>query len=65
MSLENDAYTYVLALRSPANGWGQHLIEGQQSHVWLGKMFERYGKDKVNNYLEDNYWSNPNEPSMQ
>ena len=57
MSLEKDAYTYVLALRSPANGWGQHLIVGQQSHVWLGKMFDKYGKDQVNNYLEDNYWS--------
>ncbi len=57
MSIEKDAEKYVYALRSAPNGWGQHLIEGQQSHVWLGKMFDKYGKDQVNNYLEDNYWS--------
>ena len=57
MSIEKDAEKYVNALRSPANGWGQHLIEGIQSHVWLGEMFHKYGKDKVNNYLKDNYWS--------
>ena len=45
------------ALNSPANGWGQYIINGEQSHVFLGKMFEQYGQDEVNNFLKDNYWS--------
>ena len=57
MSIEEDAAKYVKALRSPANGWGQHIIHGEQSHVFLGKMFKQYGKDKVNNFLKNNYWN--------
>jgi hypothetical protein len=57
MSIEKDAEKYVNALRSAPNGWGQHIINGRQSHEWLGKMFKTYGQDQVNNYLEDNYWS--------
>ena len=57
MSLEKDAATYVKALRSPANGWGQYIINGEQSHVFLCEMFEQYGKEKVNDFLESNYWS--------
>ena len=57
MSIEKDTEKYVYALRSAPNGWGQHMIDGMQSHEWLGIMFDNYGKDKVNDYLEDNYWS--------
>tara|TARA_R100000231_G_scaffold44032_1_gene38122 strand:- start:1300 stop:1485 length:186 start_codon:yes stop_codon:yes gene_type:complete len=57
MSLEKDAATYVKALRNPANGWGQYIINGEQSHVFLGEMFKQYGEDKVNNFLKNNYWS--------
>ena len=57
MSIEKDAAKYVEALNSPANAWGQYIINGEQSHIFLGKMFKQYGKDKVNNFLENNYWS--------
>ena len=57
MSIEKDTEKYVKALRSAPNGWGQHMIDGMHSHEWLGIMFDNYGKDKVNDYLEDNYWS--------
>jgi len=57
MSIEKDTEKYVKALRSAPNGWGQHIIDGMQSHEWLRIMFDTYGQDEVNNYLEDNYWS--------
>ena len=43
MSLKDDAEKYVKALLGPANGWGQFIIHNEQSHVFLGKMFEQYG----------------------
>ncbi len=57
MSLASDCKRYVKALRGPANGWGQFLIDGRQSHEFLGSMFKKYGKDTVNDYLEATYWA--------
>jgi hypothetical protein len=56
MTLENDCKRYVEALRGPANGWGQFLIDGRQSHFFLQKMWDTHGEDAVDQHLEDNYW---------
>jgi len=56
MSLENDCKRYVEALDGPANGWGQFLIDGRQSHFFLQLMWDTHGEKKVNQYLENNYW---------
>ena len=57
MSLKNDAEKYVKALCGPPNAWGQHIVHDMQSHAFLYKMFKQYGKAKVMDFLEDNYWS--------
>ena len=61
MSLAVDCERYVKALRGPANGLGQFLIDGRQSHEFLGVMFTKYGQDTVNDYLEVTYWAQERE----
>ena len=43
--------------RKSFNPVSLYLIDGIQSHEWLRIMFDNYGQDDVNDYLEDNYWS--------
>jgi hypothetical protein len=56
MSLENDCKRYVEAIEGAANGMGQFLIDGKQSHFFLQKMWDTHGEDVVKQYLENNYW---------
>ena len=56
MSLENDCKRYVEANEGAANGMGQFLIDGKQSHFFLQKMWDTHGEDVVKQYLENNYW---------
>ena len=47
---------YVDLLEQSPNGWGQHVhpIHGQ-SHFFLMFLYKTYGKDKVNNRLDNHY----------
>ena len=55
-TLEQDCKEYTELLDSPQNGLGQnyHPVYGQ-SHNMLRVLYERHGKDNVNQVLDVHY----------
>lgn len=50
--LERDAGRYVECLIGSPNGWGQHIIDGVQSHEFLRKMCAAYGEKDIRAAVE-------------
>tara|TARA_R110000765_G_scaffold44156_2_gene91727 strand:+ start:250 stop:453 length:204 start_codon:yes stop_codon:yes gene_type:complete len=55
MTFKQACDIYVNALNSPANGWGQHLIDGVQSHHYLNALNKTYGVERVMEYLDNEF----------
>tara|TARA_R110000765_G_scaffold154996_1_gene258056 strand:+ start:642 stop:857 length:216 start_codon:yes stop_codon:yes gene_type:complete len=63
------AKDYIEGLNKPANGWGQHIINGKESHFHYGDMIKRFGHDltkltiqeAVQNYKSDRLRGENNE----
>jgi len=52
-NLKTDCKRYVDALNSAPNAWGQHIIDGAQSHSFLHTICKRHGKEEVNAELDN------------
>jgi hypothetical protein len=53
--LAKDVKRYTDALNSAPNAWGQHIIDGMQSHAFLSAMNRKHGKDAVERALNAHY----------
>ena len=56
MTLELDCENYIQSLRISAC---RHMIDGMESSDFLSIMFDKYGVDVVNDYLDAHYCSKP------
>jgi hypothetical protein len=54
-TLEQDVKKYTDGLNSVPNAWGQHIIDGKQSHAFLALMYKRHGQDAVMLALDKHY----------
>ena len=65
MTLDILAKEYVETLNSPSNAWGQHIHEktGLQSHQFLIRLSEQFGKDETKKAIDKALFaSNPPNP---
>ena len=51
-NLSMDIADYLNGINSEPNGYGQHTVHGIRSDVFLRYMWDRHGKDTVNNTLQ-------------